>query len=201
MRRSASGQDRLLESALIAFAAHGFAGASTHAIAEEAGAQQGLIRHHFGSKEGLWSAVVDRGVTAVLADLDALGAGLTVAGWIAIAERHAALAAVLLHAGLEGGERAGRVAEKLEPLLGRLLAFQRRAEPHAALPQLVPWLAASLGPVLLRHATGSGRRQAASALPLRAREVDRLFAWLTATHAPQAVGPFAVHAARAQLRG
>jgi AcrR family transcriptional regulator len=199
MRRAASGSDRLLETALTAFASHGFEGAATRGIAEAAGAPQGLIRHHFGSKEGLWRAVVERGLADVLADLDALGGGLTVAGWVAIVERHASLAAMLLHAGLEGGSRAARVATALEPVLGRLLAFQRRAEPTAGLEQLLPWLAASLAPVLLRRATRG--RQLPSALPTRAREVDRLFAWLTATRAPQAVGPFAVHAARAQLRG
>jgi TetR/AcrR family transcriptional regulator len=106
MRRPGSGSERLLESALSAFAAHGFEGASTHAIAEAAGAPQGLVRHHFGTKEGLWSAVVDRGLADAIADLDALGEGLTVAGWVAIVERHTALAAVLLHALLEGGARA-----------------------------------------------------------------------------------------------
>lgn len=200
MRRPVSGSDRLLEGALEAFAAHGFEGASTHAIAEAAGAQQGLIRHHFGSKEGLWSAVVDRGLADAIADLDALGEGLTVVAWAAIVERHAALAAVLLHALLEGGPRAALVGQKIQPVLGRLLAFQRRAEPDSGLPQLAPWLAASLAPALLRRATRA-RREPPSALPERAREVDRLFAWLTATVAPQAAGPFAVHGARARLRG
>lgn len=199
MRRAASGSDRLLETALSAFATHGFEGAGTRGIAEAAGAPQGLIRHHFGSKEGLWRAVVERGLAEVMADLDALGEGLTVAGWLAIVERHGSLAAVLLHAGLEGGARANDVVTALEPVLGRLLAFQRRAVPSAGIEQLVPWLAASLAPVLLRRA--ARRRPVPSALPIRAREVDRLFAWLTSTRAPQAVGPFAVHAARAQLRG
>jgi AcrR family transcriptional regulator len=199
MRRAAPGSDRLLDTALVAFATHGFEGAGTRGIAEAAGAPQGLIRHHFGSKEGLWRAVVERGLAGVLADLDALGQGLTVAGWVAIVERHASLVAVLLHAGLEGGARAAQVVTAFEPVLGRLLAFQRRAEPSAGLEQLLPWLAASVAPALLRRADRG--RHVPSALPARAREVDRLFAWLTATRAPQAVGPFAVHAARAQLRG
>lgn len=49
----------LLEAALVEFAAHGFDGASTRAIAERAGAHQPQINYHFASKELLWQAAVD----------------------------------------------------------------------------------------------------------------------------------------------
>mgnify|MGYP002624023627 CR=1 FL=1 len=49
----------LLEAAMRQFARHGFQGASLRAIAADAGVSHGLIRHHFGSKEALWRAVVD----------------------------------------------------------------------------------------------------------------------------------------------
>lgn len=49
----------LLEAALVEFAAHGFEGASTRAIAERAGAHQPQINYHFASKEQLWHAAVD----------------------------------------------------------------------------------------------------------------------------------------------
>lgn len=50
---------RILQCALEAFAASGFDGASVRDIAAQAGVQHGLIRHHFGDKDGLWRAAVD----------------------------------------------------------------------------------------------------------------------------------------------
>jgi len=201
MRRPVAASDRLLQAAASAFASHGFEGASTHAVARAASAPQGLVRHHFGSKEGLWSAVIDRGVAVVLADLEAQGEGLAVAAWMAIVERHVELAAVLLQALLEGGTRAELAAQKVEPIAARLLAFLRRAQPHAGEELLVPWIAASLAiPLLRRRASGTRRGAAASAAD-RARALDLLLAWLTTARAPQAAGPFALHAARSHLRG
>lgn len=49
----------LLEAAVVEFAAHGFAGASTRRIAERAGAHQPQINYHFTSKDRLWRATVD----------------------------------------------------------------------------------------------------------------------------------------------
>ncbi len=45
---------RLVEAALTEFAAHGYDGASTRAIAERAGVHQPLINYHFRSKADLW---------------------------------------------------------------------------------------------------------------------------------------------------
>src|SRR4029079_10070922 len=42
-----------------AFAEVGDTGATTAAIARRAGVTQPLVHHHFGSKEGLWQALVD----------------------------------------------------------------------------------------------------------------------------------------------
>ncbi len=53
-------RDRLIESALVQFAAHGFEGASTRAIATGAQAHQPQINYHFESKDGLWRACLER---------------------------------------------------------------------------------------------------------------------------------------------
>ncbi|MBC7157192.1 MAG: TetR/AcrR family transcriptional regulator [Rhodobacteraceae bacterium] len=53
-------RERILDAAEAAFARDGFAGAGMKAIAIEAGVAQGLLHYHFGSKEGLYSAVVAR---------------------------------------------------------------------------------------------------------------------------------------------
>lgn len=54
-----SGHADILAAALREFANHGFAGATTAAIARRAGVTQPLIHHHFRSKQGLWDAVLD----------------------------------------------------------------------------------------------------------------------------------------------
>lgn len=52
-------RERLLAAALSAFSQLGFEGAGLRAIAEAAGYDVALIFHRFGSKEGLWRAVVE----------------------------------------------------------------------------------------------------------------------------------------------
>jgi TetR/AcrR family transcriptional regulator len=52
-------RQELIEAALVEFAAKGFDGASTRAIAERVDAYQPQINYHFASKEALWEAAVD----------------------------------------------------------------------------------------------------------------------------------------------
>lgn len=59
--------ERILEAALGAFSEKGFDGAKTRDIAARAGVTLGLVQYHFGTKEELWKAAVDR----AFADLDA----------------------------------------------------------------------------------------------------------------------------------
>jgi TetR/AcrR family transcriptional regulator len=60
------GKDRLggalllLKAGQSAFARHGFEGASLRGIAAAAGVDPALAAHHFGSKEALWEAVIER---------------------------------------------------------------------------------------------------------------------------------------------
>jgi AcrR family transcriptional regulator len=57
----ARGEDarrRILEAALEMFAVHGYEGASTRLLAERAGVNLPAIQYYFGSKEGLYRAVV-----------------------------------------------------------------------------------------------------------------------------------------------
>jgi TetR/AcrR family transcriptional regulator len=51
---------RILDAAIAEFAAHGYPGASTNAIAEAAGVAKGLVFHHFGTKADLYVAIVDQ---------------------------------------------------------------------------------------------------------------------------------------------
>ena len=53
---------RILEAALREFAAKGFAGARVEPIAEAAGVNKRMLYHYFGSKEGLYEAVLGEGI-------------------------------------------------------------------------------------------------------------------------------------------
>lgn len=54
-------KDKILQSALHLFAAHGFAKTSTSKIAKQAGVSEGLIFRHFKNKEGLLHSLNKRG--------------------------------------------------------------------------------------------------------------------------------------------
>jgi AcrR family transcriptional regulator len=52
-------RDRILTVARALFAQHGYRGASVRAITKEAGANLGAVTYHFGTKDGLYDAVLD----------------------------------------------------------------------------------------------------------------------------------------------
>jgi len=56
--RGADTRRRLIETAIDVFATHGYDGTSTRLLAERAGVNLPAIQYHFGSKEGLYRAVV-----------------------------------------------------------------------------------------------------------------------------------------------
>lgn len=60
MEHTIDGREKILIAAIDAFASAGYDGTSTAGVARAAGVAQPLIHHHFGSKEGLWRAAMDR---------------------------------------------------------------------------------------------------------------------------------------------
>jgi TetR/AcrR family transcriptional regulator len=58
--RGAATRERLVSAAVAMFAEKGFEAASTRAIAERAGTDQGLLTYHVPSKDILWRAAADR---------------------------------------------------------------------------------------------------------------------------------------------
>lgn len=77
----------ILDAAEELFAGHGYDGVSTRAITELAGVRLNLLSYHFGSKERLFQAVIDRRLEvisgrreAALASLREAGAPMTVGG-------------------------------------------------------------------------------------------------------------------------
>ena len=98
----------LLDAALAEFAAKGRAGARTSAIAARAGVNKQLISHHFGGKDGLYRALVERwtaeeagygGPDVPLGDL--------AARYVEDGVRHRDLHRLLLRAALEDEEEPG----------------------------------------------------------------------------------------------
>jgi AcrR family transcriptional regulator len=59
-QRSVETQNKILDAAAIEFALHGYEGASTRTIANNAGVQHTLVTYHFQNKDGLWRATLDR---------------------------------------------------------------------------------------------------------------------------------------------
>jgi TetR/AcrR family transcriptional regulator len=59
-QRSFETRERLVDAALLVFADHGFAGASTREIARRAGVALAALPYHFTTKEALWKAAADR---------------------------------------------------------------------------------------------------------------------------------------------
>jgi len=78
--RATATRTALLDAALREFAAHGYEGASTRAIATAAGTHQPQINYHFDSKEELWKAAVDH-LFDRLDDAVARHLGETDPGW------------------------------------------------------------------------------------------------------------------------
>lgn len=70
--RAAATRQRLLDAALIEFAEKGLAGARVDEIAARAGANKRMLYAHFGAKDGLWLAVLERAYAAKRAEERAL---------------------------------------------------------------------------------------------------------------------------------
>jgi len=80
VRKRSADQTRraILAAAVAEFAARGYAGGRTDAIAAAAGINKRMLYHYFGSKEGLYAAVLDERLTAYAAAprAESLGAEL-----------------------------------------------------------------------------------------------------------------------------
>ncbi|HEU5100930.1 MAG TPA: TetR/AcrR family transcriptional regulator [Roseiflexaceae bacterium] len=122
-------RQRIMRSAQALFAARGFEGVSLRDIAEHSGVTHGLIRHHFGSKENIWQAVVDGTFHEYLAVatsiVEAQVAGASTAlqtvkevsrTAIVLSGRYPEVMRLLLHAGVERGARLDYFMEQLAPL-------------------------------------------------------------------------------------
>lgn len=122
-------RQEILRAAAEAFAACGFVGATTRAVAARAGVNVATLHYHFGSKEGLYRAVIGNACRGTLPDVPSGTGAETVAGLVeglfAFGAQRPTLARLALldtlagpgPAGGEPDERVRWFAETLRPLL------------------------------------------------------------------------------------
>jgi AcrR family transcriptional regulator len=151
-RRSAAEAERtragLVTAARRLFAERGIDAVSTREIAAAAGVAHGLVRHHFGSKAGIWQAVIAAADAEFAATLRPLVAALTttrtdgpqdesdtaafLTGFVEVCARQPDIARLLVREGAVPGERLDQLLERLvhartvlAPALARLRATGR----------------------------------------------------------------------------
>jgi AcrR family transcriptional regulator len=140
MSRTASklgARERIIQAALVEFAARGFDGAATREIAARAEVNQGLITYYFGDKEKLWKSAVDwifqqliESYAAQAADLEALDDStrlrLAIRHFIRFAAERPELHRMMMQeGGVEGPRTRWLMRRHVEPLyraLGGLFA-------------------------------------------------------------------------------
>ncbi len=131
-RDAAATRARILDAALGSFASRGYGATSLDALAAEVGLRKQTILHHFGTKQGVLVAVVDRSAGelagAIEAALSGAGPGFArvealVRATFRLAARRPELLGLLREVGRLGPPTATRLVEALEPLVARALAF------------------------------------------------------------------------------
>lgn len=107
-------RDALLDAGIEAFAARGFEGASTRAIAEAAGAHQSQIKYHFDTKFELWKQCLERLLDETDAEIAAAGSGddgpiaglaATIRGMVRFSARRPELNRIMVHEATSRSER------------------------------------------------------------------------------------------------
>jgi AcrR family transcriptional regulator len=167
--RSADVQRRLIEAATDEFARRGFEGASTRRIAEGAGTHQPQINYHFGSKLGLWQAVLDdlfAKLDTSLAHLPGGAAESTLREvcrrYVRYAAEHPELNRLMVHESTQASERLDWLVER---------HIKRRFNAISALcEQLNPAEVPTTDPVIFYYCFVG----AASLFAVNSPEADRL---------------------------
>ncbi len=149
----------LLKAATHAFAEHGYAGASVRDIAQAADANSALVAYHFGSKEGLYLAVLDAAMGALDQRLRLVVSGATdtedlvarlVDAYSDYLGKNPDFPRVLQRALLDRDTRVQRIAKKhLRPLLKLMPSALRR--PPAAMADLEQHIISLFGAVVVPY--------------------------------------------------
>jgi TetR/AcrR family transcriptional regulator len=155
-RQSAETADQtkleIIRAALAVFARSGFEAASLRDIAADAASTHSLIRHHFGSKEGVWQAVVNHTVLqytqSLETHLEKLGDHQTsdpvetlrsvLRAMLLVSAKHSEVAKLLMREGGEDGPRLDYLLERLLQSQGRLIPLLLKVQKLGYLKQFDP---------------------------------------------------------------
>jgi AcrR family transcriptional regulator len=133
---------QILQSALDAFAAHGYDATSVREVAGKANVNHSLVTYHFGDKAGLWRAAVDflfERLEAELADVPPVGEVATafentklfIRAYVRYCARHPEHARIMVQEAISASDRldwANKTHTKPR--------YERRATVHARLVEL-----------------------------------------------------------------
>lgn len=141
----------LVAAARTLFAQRGVDAVSTRQIAEAAGVSHGLVRHHFGSKRGVWRAVVDAADAEFASILKPLGDAFTgtdpegpcepdtsafIEGFIRACARQPDIAQLLVHEGSVQNDRLDYILESLAGARAAVAPVAARLRACGALPDV-----------------------------------------------------------------
>ncbi|MFN8475701.1 MAG: TetR/AcrR family transcriptional regulator [Anaerolineae bacterium] len=126
-------RQRIVHSALALFASRGYDGVSLRDIAAYSDVTHGLIRHHFGSKEDIWRAVIDTTLQEYLAMMTPLVEAAVTSNSsaldtvkevsrnaIILTGRYPEVGRLLMHEGVERGPRLDYFMAQLAPLVSQM---------------------------------------------------------------------------------
>ncbi len=124
---------RVLDAAVGLFGTRGYEATSLDQVAEASGVRKQTVLYHYGDKEGLLTAVIDRSAADLAAALERGLARQGLAGWARVeavvratfrlAASRPALLGLVREVSRLGGPAAARLTAALEPLVHRATAF------------------------------------------------------------------------------
>jgi AcrR family transcriptional regulator len=124
---------RVLDAAVGMFGSRGYEATSLDQVAEASGVRKQTVLYHFGDKEGLLTAVIDRSAADLAAALEQGLGRPGLEGWdriesvvratFRLAARRPALLGLVREVSRLGGPAAARLTAALEPLVHRATAF------------------------------------------------------------------------------
>jgi len=138
--------ERILQAALEVFSERGFEGAHTREIAARARVTLGLLQYHYGSKDRLWKASVERAFGALRSGLDSILESPTprdererlrelLRGHVAFVARHPEFIRIMHDEGKRRGPRMRWLVDRyVKPLFERARPIFERAQAQGILP-------------------------------------------------------------------
>jgi TetR/AcrR family transcriptional regulator len=178
-------QDRILSEARREFAGRGFAAARLQDIAERAGLSHPTLLYHFGSKEGLYAAVIEeaardwaattrRAISTGLQGFDQVAA--LVGAAFSFFAQHQDFVAIVRREAIEGGGRLEQaIVDHMRPFLDQAVAFLERevAAGRLAPHDSVEVMQLCYGAILTRFSDARFRARMLGEDPLSAEAIAR----------------------------